>query len=261
MSRTLEHFVGNTPLKLDNLEPGTKRVQLTATGFDSVQRTIELAPGPNNIMLTASGANFGLRRTLPHLLGVCIGFPVMALMIGLGLGRLFEEVLRMLGHRSRCLAQWQSRQKATTGKREALQSATGVAEYWVGRMVGRALGKFTDHGIIHDLVDRAQAQQLERQNRQLREERQWFVARTTEPYLGMYVPQIAVTALDGATHMLGTPAAQFQVLYFFTPNCPYCKRSAPSVAATRRPNVLARTPAAQSTVIASICSRMRAKAE
>lgn len=67
------------------------------------------------------------------------------------------------------------------------------------------------------------------QNRQLREERQWFVARTTEPYLGMYVPQIAVTALDGATHVLGTPAAQFQVLYFFTPNCPYCKRSAPSV--------------------------------
>lgn len=51
-----------------------------------------ITPGPNNIMLTASGANFGLRRTLPHLLGVCIGFPVMALMIGLGLGRLFEEV-------------------------------------------------------------------------------------------------------------------------------------------------------------------------
>jgi threonine/homoserine/homoserine lactone efflux protein len=51
-----------------------------------------ITPGPNNIMLTASGANFGLRRTLPHLLGVCIGFPVMALTIGLGLGRLFEAV-------------------------------------------------------------------------------------------------------------------------------------------------------------------------
>jgi threonine/homoserine/homoserine lactone efflux protein len=49
-------------------------------------------PGPNNIMLTASGANFGFRRSLPHILGVCIGFPVMVLAIGLGLGQVFEEV-------------------------------------------------------------------------------------------------------------------------------------------------------------------------
>jgi threonine/homoserine/homoserine lactone efflux protein len=49
-------------------------------------------PGPNNIMLTASGANFGFRRTLPHILGICIGFPVMVLAVGLGLGRVFEEV-------------------------------------------------------------------------------------------------------------------------------------------------------------------------
>ncbi len=51
-----------------------------------------ITPGPNNIMLTASGANFGFRRSLPHVLGVCIGFPLMVLAIGLGLGRLFEEV-------------------------------------------------------------------------------------------------------------------------------------------------------------------------
>jgi threonine/homoserine/homoserine lactone efflux protein len=49
-------------------------------------------PGPNNIMLTASGANFGFRRTLPHILGICIGFPVMVLAVGLGLGRVFEEM-------------------------------------------------------------------------------------------------------------------------------------------------------------------------
>ena len=49
-------------------------------------------PGPNNIMLTASGANFGFRRTLPHILGICIGFPLMVTAVGLGLGRLFEEV-------------------------------------------------------------------------------------------------------------------------------------------------------------------------
>jgi threonine/homoserine/homoserine lactone efflux protein len=42
-------------------------------------------PGPNNAMLAASGARFGIGRTLPHLAGVMIGFPVMVLLAGLGL--------------------------------------------------------------------------------------------------------------------------------------------------------------------------------
>jgi threonine/homoserine/homoserine lactone efflux protein len=42
-------------------------------------------PGPNNVMLAASGARFGIGRTLPHLAGVTIGFPVMVLLVGLGL--------------------------------------------------------------------------------------------------------------------------------------------------------------------------------
>ena len=42
-------------------------------------------PGPNNVMLAASGASYGVRRTFPHLMGVVIGFPVMLLLIGLGL--------------------------------------------------------------------------------------------------------------------------------------------------------------------------------
>lgn len=39
-------------------------------------------PGPNNTVVTASGANYGFRATVPHLLGICIGFPVMLLVIG-----------------------------------------------------------------------------------------------------------------------------------------------------------------------------------
>ena len=35
-------------------------------------------PGPNNIMVTASGVNFGFRRTLPHILGITFGFAVLA---------------------------------------------------------------------------------------------------------------------------------------------------------------------------------------
>ena len=48
-----------------------------------------ITPGPNNTMLMASGANFGFRATVPHLSGVAIGFGVMVLAVGLGLGGLF----------------------------------------------------------------------------------------------------------------------------------------------------------------------------
>lgn len=50
-----------------------------------------ITPGPNNIMLTASGANFGFRRTIPHILGVEIGLLLMFVLSGLGLGLLFEN--------------------------------------------------------------------------------------------------------------------------------------------------------------------------
>jgi threonine/homoserine/homoserine lactone efflux protein len=51
-----------------------------------------ITPGPNNLMLMASGANFGFRRTIPHLLGVGIGFTVMIVAVGLGLVQLFKAV-------------------------------------------------------------------------------------------------------------------------------------------------------------------------
>ncbi|MCV6583954.1 MAG: LysE family translocator [Marinibacterium sp.] len=49
-----------------------------------------ITPGPNNLMLMASGANFGFRRTIPHMLGIGIGFTVMVLMVGAGLVRVFD---------------------------------------------------------------------------------------------------------------------------------------------------------------------------
>ncbi len=48
-------------------------------------------PGPNNLLLAASGANFGIRRTIPHVLGVVSGFPLLVLAVGLGLGTLFQR--------------------------------------------------------------------------------------------------------------------------------------------------------------------------
>ena len=49
-----------------------------------------ITPGPNNLMLMASGANFGFRRTIPHMLGIGIGFTVMILLVGAGLIRVFD---------------------------------------------------------------------------------------------------------------------------------------------------------------------------
>jgi threonine/homoserine/homoserine lactone efflux protein len=49
-----------------------------------------ITPGPNNLMLMASGANFGFRATVPHMLGVGIGFTVMVLLVGVGLVQLFD---------------------------------------------------------------------------------------------------------------------------------------------------------------------------
>jgi len=51
-----------------------------------------ITPGPNVVMVTASGATFGFRRTLPHLLGIALGFPVLVVAIGLGLGAAFQAL-------------------------------------------------------------------------------------------------------------------------------------------------------------------------
>ena len=51
-----------------------------------------ITPGPNNLMLMASGTNFGFVRTVPHLLGVALGFVLMVLLVGAGISWIFEAV-------------------------------------------------------------------------------------------------------------------------------------------------------------------------
>lgn len=51
-----------------------------------------ITPGPNNMMLFASGVNFGIRRTVPHMLGISSGFFTLLIGVGYGLGGLLETV-------------------------------------------------------------------------------------------------------------------------------------------------------------------------
>lgn len=51
-----------------------------------------ITPGPNNVMLAASGMTFGFRRTLPHMLGITIGVSTMLLLVGVGLGEVFQTM-------------------------------------------------------------------------------------------------------------------------------------------------------------------------
>lgn len=48
-----------------------------------------ITPGPNNLMLMNSGATFGIKKTIPHLLGVVFGFVLMVMLVGMGIMQLF----------------------------------------------------------------------------------------------------------------------------------------------------------------------------
>ncbi|ENV50926.1 LysE family translocator [Acinetobacter junii] len=62
-----------------------------------------ITPGPNNIMLAASGLNFGFKRSIPHILGIGFGFGVMVMLVGFGIGAtlgqspLMYEILKIVG--------------------------------------------------------------------------------------------------------------------------------------------------------------------
>jgi threonine/homoserine/homoserine lactone efflux protein len=52
---------------------------------------VSMTPGPNNLLLAASGANYGFIKTLPHMCGVIVGFAIMVVASGFGLGMMLNE--------------------------------------------------------------------------------------------------------------------------------------------------------------------------
>ena len=75
----------------------------TALALVSFAFATSITPGPNNIMLTASGVNFGFARTIPHMLGIGAGFMALLVAVGLGIGAIFaaapelQTILKVVG--------------------------------------------------------------------------------------------------------------------------------------------------------------------
>ena len=84
-------------------------------------------------MLTTTGLNFGVRRGIPHLLGICIGFPVMLALIGLGFGTLFQlfpilhEIIKVVGILYLLFLSWKI--ATTTASATATQQAKPIS-FW-----------------------------------------------------------------------------------------------------------------------------------
>ncbi len=100
-----------------------------------------ITPGPNNLMLMASGANYGFRRTVPHMLGIGIGFTLMLLMVGAGLMRVFDawppahDVLKVVSVAYMLWLAWKTATAAGISKSDAhgrpMTFLQGAAFQWV----------------------------------------------------------------------------------------------------------------------------------
>ncbi|MBV8250502.1 MAG: LysE family translocator [Comamonas sp.] len=92
-----------------------------------------VTPGPNNVMLTASGATFGYRRSVPHMLGICLGVVVMVLLIGAGLGQLFEaepRIYTLLKYLGAAYLIWLAWKIARAGGVDQGQSGSRPFSFW-----------------------------------------------------------------------------------------------------------------------------------
>ena len=100
-----------------------------------------ITPGPNNILLAASGAAFGYRRSLPHMLGVSLGAALMLIVVGCGLCATFSRMpllhtgLRYLAALYLLWLAWRIAHSGSAGQRQALSRPMrfwqGLALQWV----------------------------------------------------------------------------------------------------------------------------------
>ena len=119
-----------------------------------------ITPGPNNLMLTATGANVGIRGGLPHMFGIALGFSLMLFLVAAGIGEALLErpaamrVLRIVGI---VVMLWLAWKIATAGRSEAAARKRPIGFFeaaafqWVNPkawlICASAVGSFLDaHG-------------------------------------------------------------------------------------------------------------------
>lgn len=100
-----------------------------------------ITPGPNNLMLLASGMNHGVRKTIPHVAGVSLGFGLLLFLVALGLGAIFERfslvelTLKLLGAAYLAYLAWKvfhtTAVNAGEGSASPLTFIQAVAFQWV----------------------------------------------------------------------------------------------------------------------------------
>jgi len=106
----------------------------TILSFSIFAFVAAFTPGPNNIMLAASGANFGFRATVPHILGICVGFCLLVVAAGYGLAGLFialpglYDILKIL---SLCFLLYLVWKIGSAGKTKARRSDQPL-RFWQG---------------------------------------------------------------------------------------------------------------------------------
>ena len=115
-------------------------------------------PGPNNIMVMSSGATFGFRRTVPHLLGIALGHGLMVVLIVLGIGEVFlalpalHDVLRVLAAFYMLWLAWKIAHADAPGTGENTQPFTflqAAAFQWVNpKAWAMSLGAATIYGSL-----------------------------------------------------------------------------------------------------------------
>ncbi|HUO89087.1 MAG TPA: LysE family translocator [Rhizomicrobium sp.] len=111
-----------------------------ALAFALFAFAVSITPGPNNTLVLASGANFGFRATIPQLLGIDIGFALMIVAVGMGIGGLFaafpslHTALRFVGVLYLLYLAWKiaSSTGIESGRREAPMTFLEAAAFqWV----------------------------------------------------------------------------------------------------------------------------------
>ena len=122
-----------------------------------------ITPGPNNVMIMSSGVNYGVKASVPHWLGICLGFPLMVLLVGLGFGVVFEryphlhQLIKVLGVAYLIWLAWHIASAAPTaieqGKAKPFSFMQAALFQWINGkawvMASGAVAAFTTMGGVY----------------------------------------------------------------------------------------------------------------